>query len=66
MYLLFASVQQHFVIPSLISFLQLSIMLTFVSDSKSISVILKNILMNVMQALSNVKDQDQIFLSYFS
>ena len=66
MYLLFASEQQHFVIPSLISFLQLSIMLTFVSDSKSISVILKNILMNVMQALSNVKDQDQIFLSYFS
>ena len=65
MYLLFASEQQHFVIPSLISFLQLSIMLTFVSDSKSISVILKNILMNVMQALSNVKDQDQIFLSYF-
>ena len=66
MYLLFASEQQHFVIPSLISFLQLIIMLTFVSDSKSISVILKNILMNVMQALSNVKDQDQIFLSYFS
>ena len=65
MYLLFVSEQQHFVIPSLISFLQLSIMLTFVSDSKSISVILKNILMNVMQALSNVKDQDQIFLSYF-